>query len=459
MAKPPKVPNRALERLIAQSGASRNWIAHRINEITADRSRPSRYGHTSVTNWVDRGMVPRGEIVEALAQALGERLRRPVSAVEMGMATPAREQSLLGLDFPRDPTAAVHGAAHFWSAVDRRTFLNAGFTIGATSLPLTRWLATPADDSVPRMAGRRIGHGDVAELWEAAEQARRWDSRYGGGDWRTSAVARCLSDRAAPMLTGTYTDTVARELFAAAAELARVAGWAAVDAGHQGVAQRHLTQALRLARLSGDVQAGAYVLSTMSLQSFLAGHPREAAEMAAAAYDRARTIAAPRVLAFAKLAEARAHARAGDARAADTALVESVRQLEHVVPDDDPTWLAYLTPARIAVDAMEINRDLHRPAAAMRWAKDADAMPQGTYTRAVGIRTAVETTTHLQAGDLDRGLATGHRAVDILRRVHSPRAHTYIGAIITALGPWRTEESVTVFVHRARTELQLQAAA
>lgn len=162
------------------------------------------------------------------------------------------------------------------------------------------------------------------------------------------------------------------------------------------------------------------MLSTQSLQAFLAGHSRQDAEMAAAAYERARGAAAPRVLAYAKPTEARAHGRTGDARAADRALAESIRQLELVVPDGDPQWLSYLTPARVAVDAIEINRDLHRPAAALRWVKDADAMPKDRFTRAVGIRTAVETSTYLQAGELDRGLAMGHRAVDILSRVHSP---------------------------------------
>jgi hypothetical protein len=451
-------PNRALQQLIDQSGVSRNWLALRINQLTAGSARPGRYAHTSVTNWIERGMRPRAEIVDALAQALGERLDRPVTAAELGMATAAGDRDSRGLDFPRDPTDAVRGATEFWSTVDRRNFLSVGFAAGATQLSLTRWLAKPGDDDVPRFAGRRIGEGDVAEIWAAAEDARAWDSRFGGDDWRTSAVAQCLTDRAAPMLRGTYSSSVGRELFAAAAELARVAGWAAVDADEHGVAQRHLTQALRLARAAGDVQAGAYVLSTLSLQTYLAGHARQAAEMAAAAYDRARDVAAPRVLAFAKSAEAHAHGLAGDARAADAALSEAMRQLERVVPDGDPAWLAYFTHARIASDAVEINRDLHRPKVALRWAREADAMPKDRFTRSVGIRTAVETSTHLQAGDLDQGLATGHRAVDILARVHSPRAHTYIGAIVTDLAPWSAEKNVADFVHRARTEVQLQPA-
>jgi hypothetical protein len=452
-----KPSNNALAQVITRSGMSHKAVAKRVNELTANSPRPSRYTHTGVKNWIDHGMIPRPEIVEALTQALGEKLGRPVSAVEIGMATSTRELHSVGLDFPRDPTAAVRGATEFWSTVDRRNLLSTGFAAGAAQLPVMRWLAVPRDDSVPQFTGRRIGQADVAELWEAAEEARVWDSRFGGGDWHTSAVGECLTGRAAPMLRGTYSASVGRELFAAAAELARVVGWAAVDAGEHAVAQRHLTQALRLARASGDVQAGAYVLSTLSLQAYLAGHPVQAAEMAANAYDRARGAAAPRVLAFAKSAEAHAHGLAGDARAADAALSEAVRQLELVTPDDDPAWLSYFTYARVASDAVEINRDLRRPAVALRWARDADAMPRARFTRSVGIRIAVETSTHLQAGDLDQGLATGHQAVAILAGVRSPRAHSYIGGIIADLKRWRSEPGVVAFVRRARREFALQA--
>ncbi|MFJ4926219.1 hypothetical protein [Streptomyces sp. NPDC088736] len=79
-------------------------------------------------------------------------------------------------------------------------------------------------------------------------------------------------------------------------------------------------QALRLARAAGDVHAGAYVLTAMSFQTMLREYPHGAADMAEAAFERAKHAAAPRVLAFAKLAEARAYGRAGDANAAGAVL-------------------------------------------------------------------------------------------------------------------------------------------
>ncbi|GDY70143.1 hypothetical protein AQJ43_36820 [Streptomyces avermitilis] len=91
------------------------------------------------------------------------------------------------------------------------------------------------------------------------------------------------------------------------------------------------------------------MLTTMSLQTMLRGYPREAADMAEGAYERAKDTAAPRVLAFAKLAEARAYGRAGEAKAAGVALTRSEELLGSIRPDShDPDWLSYFTRARLA---------------------------------------------------------------------------------------------------------------
>ncbi|MGP4105344.1 hypothetical protein [Nonomuraea sp. KM90] len=120
--------------------------------------------------------------------------------------------------------------------------------------------------------------------------------------------------------------------------------------------QRHYIQALRLARAAGDVPLGGYVLASMSLQAGLNDHVEDAIDMAQGAYERARDHATPRTLAFFKLVEARAHARAarrhGRAcarRAAGLALAQSETLLGHAHPDDgDPTWIDFFTHARLA---------------------------------------------------------------------------------------------------------------
>ncbi|MGW9436757.1 sporulation protein [Streptomyces sp. NPDC055607] len=450
--------NPLLAELITKAGLSNKELARRVNVRALTVGEAASYTHTSVKNWTVLGVRPRDAIVPLITNILGEALGRPVTEAEIGYA-PKNPCPRPGTLFPRDPAEALRGVADFWSTMDRREFLTTGsaFAASAFTAPVTRWLSVPADPPVPGLAGRRIGRDDVDTLWRAASLARKQDARFGGGDWRTSAIARTLRMQAAPMLRGTYSETIGRGLFTAAAELSRSVGWAAVDMGHHQAAQQHLTHALRLARLAGDVQSGCYVLSTMSLQAFLAGHPAEAADMAEGAYERARHTAAPRVLAFAKLAEARAHARQGPAHAKDAgaALHQAETLLGRIRADDDPPWLAYFTHARLASDAVEIHRDLAQPEAALRWSREAGAMSKDDFTRAVGLRTAVVGATYMQAGALEEGIASGHQAVDILAGVHSARARDYMGQLLGAAGRWKRHTGIRDLALRANREMRV----
>jgi len=451
--------NPLLAEMITMAGLSSKELARRINVRALAAGEAASYTHTSVKNWTVLGVRPRDAIVPFITNILGEALGRPVTEAEIGYASPSTRPRP-GPQFPRDPAEALRGVADFWSTMDRREFLSTGasaFAASAFIAPVTRWLSVPADPPAPGLDGRRIGRDDVDTLWRAASLARKQDARFGGGDWRTSAIARTLRMQAAPMLRGTYSQTIGRELFTAAAELSRSVGWAAVDVGHHQAAQQHLTHALRLARLAGDVQSGCYVLSTMALQAFLAGHPAEAADMAEGAYERARHAAAPRVLAFAKLAEARAHARQGPGHAKDAgaALHQAETLLGRIRADDDPPWLAYFTHARLASDAVEIHRDLAQPEAALRWSREAGAMSKDHFTRAVGLRTAVVGATYMQAGDLEAGIASGHQAVDILAGVQSARARDYVGELLASAGRWKRHTGIRELGVRANREMRV----
>ncbi|MFD7861513.1 sporulation protein [Streptomyces sp. NPDC059783] len=277
------------------------------------------------------------------------------------------------------------------------------------------------------------------------------DSQFGGGNWKASSTASCLREYATPLLRGSYTEETGRDLFRVTAELSRQVGWSAFDAGQHGAAQRHFIQALRLARAAGDVQVGAYVLTTMSLATFLQGYPSEAVDMAEGAYERAKHLpGATKVLSFAKLAQARAHARAGESKEASTALVLSENLLGHARPGTDPAWMNYYTHERLATDATEIHRDLGRPNDAIKWSRQADEMPTDRYTRAVGIRLAVEASAYLQKHDLDKGLATGRRSVGLLSQVRSARAHSYIHTLTATLASQREDKRVTAFIAHSR---------
>ena len=457
MATAQREPNHELDHLMQACGASRKWLAFRVNQLGQQQGLALQYTYTSVSNWVTRGMVPRHPVPALIAVALSERAARQVSVAEIAMGSIPVPAAEMGLSFSRDPADALRVASTFWSNVNRRQLLGQTFAIAAFTTPVTRWLVTPAAAVTTRRGGGRVGRQDLDELWRAADDARAWDSKYGGGSWKSSAITDCLQHRAAPLLHGTYSDDIGCELYSVTAELSRMAAWSAVDVGAHDIAQRHFIQALALARAGGNVEAGSYILATMALQTLLRGYPGEAIDMAQGAYDRAHTTAAPRVLAFTRLIEARAHGRAGDARAAAHAVAQCEALLERAEdhPAGEPSWISYMTCARMAADTTEVFRDLNRPAEALRWNARAAAMPPGTYTRAVGIRLAVVGSAHLQAGRLDEGLALGHQAVDILTRVRSTRALDYVRDYTDSLNRWKSETSAQDLIHRTRTELAI----
>lgn len=447
----------ALDALISASGASHKALAHRVNEYLHDWGTPARYTHTSVANWI-RGMTPRWPTPRFIAAALGERLGRPVSLTEIGMADAETMEADVGLDFPRPLSAAIDTATQLWSHVNRRDFfLSSSFAAAAYAVPVRRWLIQPADRHPHHKGSMRVSKADVAELNEAAEHARHWDSKYGGGSSGASQVTACLQNKAAPLLHGTYTDETGAELFAATARLARLAGFAAFDMGHHDLAQRHYVQALRLARAAGDIPFGGYVLATMAMQAALRGFHDDAIDMAQAAFERAKRQATPRTLAFFRLIEARAHARAADRRAAGQALAASERLLGLATPTQpDPPWIDFYDYARLAADATEIHRDLNMPQQVLRWNTQA-AMPTSRFVRSYGMRLAIVGSGHLQAGNLDEGLVLGHQSIDVLQRVASTRSLDYLRDFTARLEPWRHEPAVREFRRRALRETGVRA--
>lgn len=456
---PDELANPVLAELSDASQLSRNELAQLVNAKAQRAGHTCSYTHTSVANWIVRGMIPKPPVPEFIAQVLADRLGRPVSPAEIGMPEVWEKHGQVGLDFPRDTQEAVRTATRFWSTVHRRQFLatSSGFAVSACSTPVTRWLAVPTDPDAAHPGDRRVGRHDLDDLWAAAAHAQRSDSKFGGGTRAASKVTRILREHAIPLLHGDYTDAVGKELYADTAELARIAGWSALDMGHHDLAQRHFVQALRMAKAGGSLNVGIHVMTNLALQTTLRGYPDEAVDMAQGAYDRGRRSAAPRVLAFAKLIESRAHARLGDKRSAATALTTSERLLERAdtAPGDEPAWIRYYTPARMAADAVEIHRDLNLPDAALRWNKRAAPMSASDFTRSVGLRMTVVATAHLQRGDLDRAVADGHRAVRILSGVRSARAIEYLTGVIRAMAPWHRDPRVADLSHHAHRAIAL----
>ncbi|MFJ9816194.1 MFS transporter [Streptomyces sp. NPDC101151] len=474
MSREQRGPNEKLGAVLALAGISNAGLARRVNDLGAQRGLTLRYDKTSVARWVSKGMVPQGAAPHLIAAAIGQKLGRPVPLHEIGLADadPAPE---VGLAFPRDVGQAVKSATELYrlDLAGRRAgaggiwqSLAGSFAVSAYATPASRWLITPADSSVAREANSaegsgapiKVGHSDVQKLREAAEDARRWDSKYGGGDWRSSMVPECLRVEAAPLLLGCYSDEVGRALFGASAELTRLAGWMAFDTGQQEAAQRYYIQALRLARAAADVPLGGYVLASMSLQATYRGFGDEGVDLAQAALERNRGLATARTMSFFRLVEARAHARAGDAQAAGTALKAAEGWLERSRDgDNDPSWLGFYGYDRFAADAAECYRDLKAPRQVRRFTEQALSKPTEEFVRSHGLRLVVSAVAELESGNLDAACEQGVRAVEVAGRISSARTTEYVKDLLHRLEPYGDEPRVVELRERARPLLMAPA--
>jgi hypothetical protein len=497
MSREPRGPNEKLGTVLALAGISNAGLARRVNDLGAQRGLTLRYDKTSVARWVSKGMVPQGAAPHLIAAAIGSKLGRPVPLHEIGLADadPAPE---VGLAFPRDVRAAVKAATDLYRLDlhgGRRggggiwQSLAGSFAVSAYATPASRWLIAPADGSVardPETAASshggadstadasangqgsggdsdapsvlRVGHTDVAKLREAADEARRWDSKYGGGDWRSSMVPECLRVDAAPLLLGAYTDEVGRSLFGATSELTRLAGWMAFDTGQQEAAQRYYIQALRLARAAADVPLGGYVLASMSLQATYRGFADEGVDLAQAAVERNRGLATARTMSFFRLVEARAHAKANDSHACGAALSGAESWLERARKGDaDPSWLDFYSYDRLAADAAECYRDLKAPRQVRRFTEKALSKPTEEFVRSHGLRLVVSAVAELESGNLDAACAAGARAVEVAGRISSARTTEYVRDLLHRLEPYGHEPRVAELREQARPLLAAPA--
>ncbi len=485
MSREPRGPNEKLGAILALAGISNAGLARRVNDLGAQRGLTLRYDKTSVARWVTKGMVPQGSAPHLIAAAISSKLGRPVPLHEIGLADtdPAPE---VGLAFPRDVRAAVDAATELYRldvAPGKGIWqmLAGSFTVSAYATPISRWLISPADASVARVPSStarggarlpaglraermpeggwgRVGHTDVSKLREAAEEARRWDSKYGGGDWRSSMVPECLRTDAAPLLQGSYSDEVGRSLFRATAELTRLAGWMAFDTGQQEAAQRYYIQALRLARAAADVPLGGYVLASMSLQATYRGFGEEAVDLAQAALERNRSLATARTMSFFHLVEARALAKAADAAGCASALSAAESWLERSrVGDGDPGWLDFYAYDRLAADAAECYIDLKVPGQVRRFTEQALSEPTEEFVRSHGLRLVVAAVAELESGNLDAACAVGQRALQVAGRISSARTTDYVRDLLHRLEPYDHEPLVKELREQARSLLAAPA--
>ncbi|MFI5756178.1 transcriptional regulator [Streptomyces sp. NPDC051569] len=448
-------PNERLQALIQEAGCSNAGLARRVNMVGAERGLDLRYDKTSVARWL-RGQQPRGRAPGIIAEALGRKLGRTVTIDEIGMSQGKSLASGVGLQFAPTVLGAIEQVCELWrSDVGRRDFLS-GAAVASSALvePSRDWLITGADAVVARNTGARVGDSDVEAVRAMTRALIDLDHRFGSGHVRP-VVVHYLNSVVSGLLSGSYRESVGRDLFAAVSRLTELAGYMAIDTGQPGLAQRYYIQALRLAQAAGDRGYGGYVLAaSMSHLAAQLGNPREIAQLARAAQEGARGHVPPRAQAMFLAAEARGHALLGDAHTCEAAVGRAVTALEQAgdSPGDDPDWIAHFDHAYLADELAHCYRDLGRPEEAARHATASlEGHPESrARRRAIGL--VLLATAQVQRREVEQACHTGTRAVELLGTLRSSRGAEYLDDLQQRLDPYSTEPAVREF--SARLEIQ-----
>lgn len=129
---------------------------------------------------------------------------------------------------------------------------------------------------------------------------------------------------------GSYGEPLGRELYAAAARLARLVGWANYDMGNDAAAQRAFVAALRAAHVCGDPRLGVSVVGCLAVQATQTsgGRGLDAVAMLSGALLAAGDVLTPRERALQLGRIARAYGRKGERSGVEEAAARAVRALE-----------------------------------------------------------------------------------------------------------------------------------
>ncbi|MGJ5751000.1 hypothetical protein FB563_4687 [Streptomyces puniciscabiei] len=466
-----RTPNRQLAALIAEAGFSNAGLARRVDQLGLEHGLDLRYDKTSVTRWL-RGQQPRGTTPALIAEVFTRRLGRRLTAQDLGLDACAPVYA--GLEFAATPEEAVDIVSGLWrkDSGSHAELRKIAFTPAGLVVPSRDWLIGKPDDRVARepalrvpaqgrsaparpqaravlplpprargqaerAPGNKVTGGDINALRSVGELFRTLDDRYGGGHAR-QALVRYLEHECEPMLRGSYDEQTGRKLFAAAADLTRLAGWTSYDIAAHGLAQRYFVQALRLAQAAGDRAYGSFVLVTMSRQAVYLGHGREAVQLARVAQQGAGTGGPPVVQALLHAAEARAHGVLGEVRACTAALVRAERALEAARPGDEvPYWAKFFDEAQLADEFGHCHRDLQQFRAAAQHAERSLQLRAPAYARSRLFCRVVLATARLGLGELDQACALAAEAAGQAAEMRSARAIEYVRDFERRLEPYR----------------------
>lgn len=409
-------------RLMTEAGLSDSRFARQVNERSR-RLRHSELGlaRTTVGHW-RRGMRPRDPMVAELAAAeLSDAVGYPVTPADLSWRGESRRADDLGLDVADDPTDTLRTLTGLSGRdMRRRDLMLDGTAFMATAFadPVLRAL-TGVIEPVDHETGGATPPPTDTMIRDMTETFRRLDARYGSGEIRAQVIS-FLHDRSRAAL---HAGADSPDVYSALSELTQFCGWLAQDSDRHSLAQRYYVQALALAEHAGDVMLSGRVLAAMSDQSAQLGQYRQSLSLARAALERAEHYATPTVRAMLHDKTAWALARMGNDADCRDQLMKMERALSRAVHHEEPAWAAHYNEADVAEcqgHCLLILGDARTAKARLLEARGRQA-PDRTRTRSYAEADLAIAYLRDTRVNVEAALASGHRAIDMARRLDSGR--------------------------------------
>jgi hypothetical protein len=234
-----------------------------------------------------------------------------VRTSDLGFPPPETEEIDLGLAL-EDPVETIADLAA--ADLGRRSFLTTSaysvYALGG-ALAFDSEAVARGTKAVRSGGDLKVGGSDVEAVRAITTAFAAMDERMGGEHGRT-AVVTYLAEDVSALCRGAMSATVRSAMFAAAAEIAYLAGWKAHDSGKESLAQRYYLQAFGLASEGDPTAHAGYVLRIMAHLALDIGRPERSLDLAQAAWARANGRTGPHTMSLFALTLARAHAGSGE---------------------------------------------------------------------------------------------------------------------------------------------------
>ncbi|WP_322750141.1 MULTISPECIES: XRE family transcriptional regulator [unclassified Frankia] len=327
------------------------------------------------------------------------------------------------------------------------------FTSATLGAVVHSWLVAAPARPVAVLNGRHVNDALVAGFADRVDALRRMDDVLGGEDVHGLAVSE-LRVIVRLLRTGAYSQDQRARLYAVAAELARLAGWAAFDSGRHQIAQQFWLVALRTAHEAGDRAIGANILRCMAEQAVRYGDPADAVTMLRAARAGAGDALTATEKAVLAGSLAIAHAQVGDSRAVRAEIAEAFTQIDQAEPGDDPDYVYWCSRPTIEYYAGKALLCIGDAAAAIgHLRRSVDELDACEYPRELIHHRVWLGVAQVDAGEVERAVDLGYQAIDLAGCVASENARvdvlTLCGAIEIAGHP-----GAAALAEHARTALR-----